>query len=85
MRDDGVAQHHFRWQEDVRGQISRELRRLAIVVVPLGYIVAVTAAADSRPFVQSLGRPSFIYQPRAEQPPAGVPGPPGPADTEPGL
>ncbi|TVQ50989.1 MAG: hypothetical protein EA377_13525, partial [Phycisphaerales bacterium] len=59
-RRSGLARNHFRWHEDTRIMLRRNLRWLVSIVVPLSAILAIAEWDPIRAGSSSLGRVSFI-------------------------
>ncbi len=60
-RDGGLGQCHFRWPEAVRNDLSRQLRWLLLVAVPVFFVNVVIHESVEDPILrQGLGRPLYI-------------------------
>ncbi len=58
--DGGVGDAHFGWPAQARQQLRRNLRWLAIIVVPLGFLIWTVETYDDEAIRASLGRVAFL-------------------------
>ncbi len=59
-RPDGLAHRHFRWPNNIRRQLWKELRWLKWATAPLSFLIAFTLAVEFTPLIPAIGRPALV-------------------------
>ena len=59
-RQNGLAQRHFRWPNNIRRRMWRELHWLKYAVTPLSFLIAFTLEVEFTPLIPAIGRPALL-------------------------
>lgn len=59
-REDGLAERHFRWPDELRAPLRSEFHWVVIVSTSLAFFVAMVGSTINESYVAGLGRPAFL-------------------------